>query len=338
MGSSCHPPYKIREVPGMGRGVFASRQINPGGVILEERPLITLDLNDDLELVNGLPVGAMVSKLKYQIQRMDETASAEVLNLHDPSENITALESEDIDVENEESPNLCLWKYLNGDDVVSKMLRIFTCNSTNLCAEKEIHSKTGESGLYNEISLVNHSCRPNAQYCWVGGDITKKQVRAMRRIEKDEEILTYYTGNNFGSREERREALLLNFGMLCSCSECSLEGEALVENERLRAEIRKRWKELKKMLYDGDGTDLIGKKVEKLVSLNQELRVLVSKLDIPHEKISQLINFSLPVACRARKLSVPGAPSIEDIKTEVYRYGDQYRYDYDYIYQTWKIK
>ena len=58
---SC-PPYRVREVPGMGRGVFASRQIHPGGVILEERPLITLDLNDDLELVNGLPVGAMVSK------------------------------------------------------------------------------------------------------------------------------------------------------------------------------------------------------------------------------------------------------------------------------------
>ena len=65
------PPYRVREVPGKGRGVFATRQIDPGGVILEERPLIILDLNDDLEIVNGLPVGAMISKLKYQIERMD---------------------------------------------------------------------------------------------------------------------------------------------------------------------------------------------------------------------------------------------------------------------------
>ena len=66
--------------------------------------------------------------------------------------------------------------------------------------------------------------------------------------------------------------------------------------------------------------------------------MLVTKLDIPHEMISQLINFSLPVACCARKLSIPGAPTPDDIKTEVYKYGDQYRYDYDYIYQTFNKK
>ena len=93
------------------------------------------------------------------------------------------------------------------------------------------------------------------------------------------------------------------------------------------------------MYNDDDENGLIGKeKAEMLVSLNQELRVLVTKLDIPHEIISQLINFSLPVAYRARKLSIPGAPSPEDIKTEVYRYGDQYRYDYDYIYETCRNK
>ena len=333
--SGCCPPYRVREVPGMGRGVFASRQINPGGVILEERPLITLDLNDDLELVDGLPVGTMVAKLKSQIQRMDEITSAEILDLHDPSENIRALESEDIDVENERSPNMCLWKYLNGDDVASKMLRIFTCNSVNICDVKEIHSRTGESGLYNHISLVNHSCRPNAQYTWVRDDITKKQVRAMRTIESGEEILTYYIGNNFGSREERREHLLHNSGLLCSCSECSLEGQALEENERLRAEIREKWEELKKILYEDVGTDPIEKEeAEMLVRLEQDLRVLVKKLDIPHEIISQLINFSLPVGICARRLSVDVAPSPDDIKSEVYRYGDQYRYDYDYIYET----
>ena len=54
------------------------------------------------------------------------------------------------------------------------------------------------------------------------------------------------------------------------------------------------------MYNDDDENGLIGKeKAEKLVSLNQELRVLVTKLDITHETISQLINFSLPVACRA---------------------------------------
>ena len=73
---------------------------------------------------------------------------------------------------------------------------------------------------------------------------------------------------------------------------------------------------------------------EMLVRLEQDLRVLVIKLDIPHEIISQLINFSLPVGICARRLSVDVSPSPDDIKSEVYRYGDQYRYDYDYIYET----
>ena len=92
--------------------------------------------------------------------------------------------------------------------------------------------------------------------------------------------MTYYVGNNFGSREERRENLLLSFGLLCSCSECSLEGGDLVENERLRAEIREKWEELKEMLYYEDvETDQIGKEeAERLVSLNHDLRVLTDQL------------------------------------------------------------
>ena len=44
---SC-PPYRVREVPGKGRGVFATRKINPGIVIMEERPMIVLDMDEGI--------------------------------------------------------------------------------------------------------------------------------------------------------------------------------------------------------------------------------------------------------------------------------------------------
>ena len=326
------PPYTVREVPGKGRGLFATRKINPGGVILQERPLITLDLDDDLRSVFGRPDGRMASKLMDQISRMDERTKAEVLNLHDPAENLSTLGSdENIDMSFiEESPNLRMIKHFNGDDIFAKTLRIFIGNSHNLCQSKEIHSNTGEAGLYKHISLINHSCRPNAQWTWVRGDVSRKQVRARKTIEQGEEILAYYITNNFGSREKRREDLLLQFGMLCSCSECSLEGEALEENERIRAEIREIFNNIRQMMNKDDKTE---RDVGQMVKLDQEMTMLVKKLDIPHDYVVQLLNISLPVAYYASILSVPGAQSPDDVKSKAWEHcqisGDQFKYAYD---------
>ena len=38
--SSC-PPYTIKEVPGKGRGMFATRKIKPGQIIIEKLPILT---------------------------------------------------------------------------------------------------------------------------------------------------------------------------------------------------------------------------------------------------------------------------------------------------------
>ena len=70
-----------------------------------------------------------------------------------------------------------------------------------------------EVSLYSQISLINHSCIPNAMWSWVSGDVRRSQVRALRDIQKDEEILgSYYdtTEFNYGSRQFRRQKLLEN--------------------------------------------------------------------------------------------------------------------------------
>ena len=187
--SSC-PPFTIREIQGKGRGLFATRKINPGHVILEERPLLTLDLDEagDLRLEDGLPVGTLVTSLRSQILRMDQETKAKILELHDPAENLETLEADNIDVNRltMNSANLRIWRIFKGEDEVSKILRIHTCNLLNICPHPEVYSNTNESGLYHKISLINHSCKPNAQYTWVMGDIKKKQVRAVKTIQKDQ--------------------------------------------------------------------------------------------------------------------------------------------------------
>lgn len=328
---SCRP-YIVREVPGKGRGVFATRKINPGMVIMEETPLIILDMNESVKTCRGIPFdGPMFLKLKSQISKMNEKTKDEVLNLYDPSGNIEALESDkNFDDYITNNTNLSLLKTCNSDDNLSKILRIFIGNCIILC---ERTKNTKESGLYNDISRINHSCSPNAQWSWVKEDISRKQVRAMKTIEKGDEITVYYIRNDFGSREKRCKGLLLQFGMWCSCSECSLQGEALKENEKMRKEIRKSRDKIYQMLYEDVETDLTEKDVGVLVSLDRKMMELVKKLDIPHDIFYNLLTISLPVACYASISSVPGAQSPDEVKSEAWKLcqnsGDQFKSDYE---------
>ena len=89
-------------------------------------------------------------------------------------------------------------------------------------------------------------------------DFKRHQVRALKTIEKGEEILENYWDTEkftYGSREFRREQLM-EFGFLCECSECSLEGEALQDNERMRAKVRENEPKLEQLLVLGcEGSD-----------------------------------------------------------------------------------
>ena len=50
------------------------------------------------------------------------------------------------------------------------------------------------------------------------------------------------------AREVRQQELLEILGFYCECSECSLEGEDLEENERMREEIREKEVEIEQLM------------------------------------------------------------------------------------------
>ena len=75
---SC-PPFVLRESPGKGRGLFATRRIKAGEVILEEYPLLT---RDGLSLIL---YGAM------DYDNIDEDTKTKILQLHDPAETLKTL-------------------------------------------------------------------------------------------------------------------------------------------------------------------------------------------------------------------------------------------------------
>ena len=210
------PPYIVRESPGKGKGLFATRRIKEGRIILEEYPLLTLG---GAALCAGGKVDFPEFHAKHYAN-IDEDTKAKILKLHDPF---------DTEKQRTMDAELCRKRPMMNYWIEEwKVISIFSGNGLQICGDPSLYGDTTKTGLYNDISRINHSCYPNAIWSWVMGDFTRKQVRAVRTIEKDQEILTnYYHGKHSsdkfisGSREFRQGST--DRGFLCECSVCSLE-------------------------------------------------------------------------------------------------------------------
>ena len=129
------------------------------------------------------------------------------------------------------------------------------------------------------------------------GDFKRHQVRAIMVIEKDEEILLDYMNTFefvYSSRKFRRQKLLESFGFLCECSECSLEGEDLEDNEMMRAEILEKQAKIDQLLGSvRSQTDklLIKKSVKKSMKLCNQKVKLIEKLNIRVRYLPAMLDF-----------------------------------------------
>ena len=175
------------------------------------------------------------------------------------------------------------------------------------------------------------------------GDIKKKQVRALITIEKDEEILVAYREEEesvFGPRETRRQKLLEMRGFLCSCSECSLEGEDLEDKERMRAEIWEISAEIRTLLRP-EGSDPLPprRNLKKAMKMSQRKTKLIQKLGLRGEFVAAMGNF-YDASTLARRMDISIIEKDSDIfKEEALKYakmfGDRYIYFINKYINKW---
>ena len=102
---SC-PPFIIRESPGKGRGLFATRRIKEGQLILEELPLVTIGGKMSLQefTANHFP-------------NIDDDTKAKILQIHDPAENIRTLDTDTVEKLTSKDPFMILCKEAKTDDI-----------------------------------------------------------------------------------------------------------------------------------------------------------------------------------------------------------------------------
>ncbi|KAK3684488.1 SET domain-containing protein 5 [Vermiconidia calcicola] len=102
--------------------------------------------------------------------------------------------------------------------------------------------------IYDEMSRFKHSCQPNAELHWDSAR-NRGSLHAVRPIAVGDEIFINYLADaqsSLHTRTPRRTEIQKQWGFVCSCEVCILQGIDLNNNNAARINARVRYQELNK--------------------------------------------------------------------------------------------
>jgi tetratricopeptide (TPR) repeat protein len=209
---------KVGQSPGRGRGLFATRDMDSGEIILCEKPfcvvwghenealtVMTYDGRDDR--IRVFPAGlckAIVQKLRDNPSQVDKVMDlyghyrgiGKQLIMRDSGTLIDTFQVHDIVARNAFGPGpVYSGRYYGGEDV-----------------------SNASAGLWILASYTNHSCIPNAEKESIGDLMV---LRATRPIGAGEEITHSYDESS--DYDARATALMNTWGFTCNCALCIAE-------------------------------------------------------------------------------------------------------------------
>lgn len=194
------PGYEVRDIPGKGSGIFATRRFKRGQVIMIETPV--------LRVRDVLDKRIDVAQLRHQYDACDSVTKRQILNLT-LSNNSEA-------------------RLLDANDEYKRVQRILINN-----AYPDKFNMI--SLLFIKMSRFNHSCTPNA--CFVTRMDDTYRAVCVRDISPGNEITVWYTDPR-QTRENRQRILLEGYGFVCKCECCSLHGDAMRESDARRVLLK----------------------------------------------------------------------------------------------------
>lgn len=217
------PPqvWDARPSPGKGIGVYATRTLEPGDVVLSEPPIISLTPPEFQDGV-AYPLDDITTILQYAFDALSSSQQADVMSLH-------------AHMTPQDKP---------GDELVS----ILRSNAY----------VTGNSlGLFPKGARINHSCRPNTSQYW-DPSTGRRIVYANRRIEEGEEFFATYIPLLYP--HEARQSRLDQYGFKCTCSACAAEDAARNASDHRRQDLAKAFAAFEPQLTLSIPQSVVGKR------------------------------------------------------------------------------
>ncbi|CZR57619.1 uncharacterized protein PAC_07508 [Phialocephala subalpina] len=271
---------KIRESPGKGRGLFATKDIHRGEIVMVERAFCLPDLytsdqdQGDGELgmwnfnTNSKTRRPAQAPLFIDLLRKvseDEGEAKRFFDLDGGGYIRTGKEGEVVD----------------GAVVVdsflveaTRLLNTFSCPrlSLDLLNPKTSFNSSSSAlstGLWVHAAYINHSCTPNAIRSFLGSIMV---IRSTRFVSKGEEILHQYRASN-AKFLKRKEIFEQNWGFTCSCRLCTAESKSSRERHEERARLVDKLKK-EVMRSGGNGTGVSMARIKSVEKLTRKLDML----------------------------------------------------------------
>lgn len=185
--------YALKDIPGKGKGLVATRKIPQGTRILCEEAIMQIPHSYD-----GLPNEELKRRISAKFNALTDKNKQAFLNLR----------------------NVLPYK-----SPAEQYLGILHTNAL------PIEDGGIGGGILLKASRINHACDNNAHKSW-NKNIKHHTVHAIRDINQGEEITISYLAV-LRSRQARQETLRKQFKFECSCHLCSLPAKESSESDEM---------------------------------------------------------------------------------------------------------
>ncbi|KAF2108902.1 hypothetical protein BDV96DRAFT_652503 [Lophiotrema nucula] len=238
--------WVIKESPGKGLGVFATRDLDVGDIIFQEAPAILVHPPPFVQGMgyDTIEVGRRARAIFDELPREEQDVIMSLAAYYKPDESI-------------HDPN------------ADRLKVIFRSNAYN----------TGKDiGLFVKFSRINHSCRPNAGYAW-NHRTGKRTLYAHRNIAAGEELSVSYIG--LLSIKAGRQSRLNTYGFTCSCEACTLADAERKASDRRRRNIKEALSDLERAASEPTGDKKRSKRAPRLAKEAMKLSQHVEEEGLP---------------------------------------------------------
>ncbi|KAG8780996.1 hypothetical protein FRC15_009113 [Serendipita sp. 397] len=260
------PSFRIAPTHRHGQGAFATKPISIGELIHVEAPLV---IQDDMRSAQSI-----LSSLCVQ----PTTLTQAYLNLHNAF-----------------------------GDGMEPLLGIFNSNCIPLAPVEPVPTVPDsilEHGVFLQLARFNNSCNPNTSLTW-DERRSRITVHAIQPISAGAEITISYGQPMFAVKSDRRDYLQRTMGFLCTCSCCSLTGEASSVSDARRTEL---WRLFKAVPFLGhDGSAGLRAATQALQTLQTEgLHLYQDSFAFEAYQFCMLLCNATQAEQRATATSIPG--------------------------------
>ena len=186
-------PVMVKDLGEKGRGLVASRDFKIGDLIMIDKAVVTSSAQVDLYPLDVKDCGVNISR---QLLQLPEDIRAEYFKLR---------------------PSKVVFKKFKDPPYGSIPIPA----ASKLALAIFLNNRIGNK-IYLSLSLINHSCDPNAGWQNTDESYDYEELRARRDIWKGEEITSSYLTNfeALTNNKEKRQEKLQDWGFDCNCEHC----------------------------------------------------------------------------------------------------------------------